>query len=83
MLAPLLEGNGSPSAARICRSWCVRRVPSGGPKRTVLRSARTFHVPRRTGWLLAWEHAIDIDTDDDWRLAEALLRDGVGRRAAT
>jgi CMP-N-acetylneuraminic acid synthetase len=39
----------------------------------VLRSARTFHVPGRHGWLLPWEHAIDIDTDDDWRLAEMLL----------
>jgi CMP-N-acetylneuraminic acid synthetase len=40
----------------------------------VLRGARTFHVERRTGWEIPWEHGVDIDTEDDWRLAEVLLR---------
>lgn len=38
-----------------------------------LREHRTFHVDGRTGWELPWARAIDIDTEDDWRLAEALL----------
>jgi N-acylneuraminate cytidylyltransferase len=40
----------------------------------VLREARTFHVPDRTGWEIAWEHAVDVDTEDDWRMAELLCR---------
>jgi N-acylneuraminate cytidylyltransferase len=38
-----------------------------------LRTHRTYHVAGRTGWELPWDHAIDIDTEDDWRLAEGLL----------
>ncbi len=38
-----------------------------------LRTHRTYHVEGRTGWELPWDHAIDIDTEDDWRLAEGLL----------
>jgi pseudaminic acid cytidylyltransferase len=38
-----------------------------------LRDAGTFHVPGRTGWEIDPVHAIDIDTEDDWRLAEALM----------
>jgi CMP-N-acetylneuraminic acid synthetase len=38
----------------------------------VLSDQRTFHVAGRTGWLLPWERALDIDTLDDWRLAEVL-----------
>jgi len=33
----------------------------------------TFHIARRSGWLLPWERALDIDTEDDWRLAETLI----------
>jgi CMP-N-acetylneuraminic acid synthetase len=39
-----------------------------------LRTARTFHVPGRTGWEIPWQRAVDIDTEDDWQMAEALLR---------
>jgi N-acylneuraminate cytidylyltransferase len=38
-----------------------------------LRRAGTFHLPGRTGWEIDWTHGIDIDTEDDWRLAEALM----------
>ena len=41
---------------------------------SVLIGERTFHVPDRTGWELPWQHAMDIDTEDDWQLAELLLR---------
>ena len=39
----------------------------------VLRRARTFHVPGRTGWALPWDRALDIDTEEDWRMASRLL----------
>jgi N-acylneuraminate cytidylyltransferase len=46
----------------------------------VLRRTGTFHLPGRTGWELPWQHAIDIDTEDDWALAELLLRAARRRR---
>jgi len=43
---------------------------------SVLVRERTFHVPGRTGWEMPWQRAVDIDTEDDWQLAEMLLRPG-------
>jgi len=34
---------------------------------------RTFHVNGRTGWVIPWNRAVDIDEEDDWALAEALM----------
>lgn len=45
----------------------------------VLRAERTYHVPDRTGWEIAWERAVDIDTEDDWRVAEYLVAEASGR----
>jgi CMP-N-acetylneuraminic acid synthetase len=39
-----------------------------------LRTKRTYHVEGRTGWELPWGRAIDIDTEDDWQLAELLMK---------
>lgn len=39
----------------------------------VLRRTRTFHVAERTGWEIAWQHGVDIDTEDDWAMAELLF----------
>jgi CMP-N-acetylneuraminic acid synthetase len=39
----------------------------------VLRRHRTYHVPGRTGFELEWRRAVDIDTEEDWAMAEALL----------
>jgi N-acylneuraminate cytidylyltransferase len=39
----------------------------------VLRSAGTYHIIGRTGWELPWQHAIDIDTEEDWALAEVVM----------
>jgi CMP-N-acetylneuraminic acid synthetase len=38
-----------------------------------LRRAGTFHLAGRTGWEIDWTHAIDIDTEEDWSLASALM----------
>ena len=43
-------------------------------KADVLRQEKTFHIRDRTGWEIPWWRAVDIDTEDDWRLAELLLR---------
>ena len=43
-------------------------------KGDVLRREKTFHIVDRTGWEISWQRAIDIDTEDDWRLAELLMQ---------
>jgi len=43
-------------------------------KADVLRREKTFHVAGRTGWEIPWQRAVDIDTEDDWELAELLMR---------
>ena len=48
-----------------------------------LRRERTFHVPGRTGHALAWDHAIDIDTEEDWRMAEFLYAYRAGPSSPT
>ena len=42
-----------------------------------LRQTRDFYMPGHTGWEIPWERAIDIDTEDDWRLAELLKQSRV------
>jgi pseudaminic acid cytidylyltransferase len=42
-------------------------------KTDVLRRENTFHTNTRTGFELSWQHALDIDDDDDWQMAEVLL----------
>ncbi|HVP13535.1 MAG TPA: acylneuraminate cytidylyltransferase family protein [Phycisphaerae bacterium] len=39
-----------------------------------LRRHGTFHLPGYCGWEIPWQRAVDIDTEDDWRLAELLMR---------
>jgi pseudaminic acid cytidylyltransferase len=39
-----------------------------------LRRTKTFHVENKTGWELPWQRGIDIDTFEDWAMAEILLK---------
>jgi N-acylneuraminate cytidylyltransferase len=39
-----------------------------------LRRTKTFHSEKRTGWEISWQRGIDIDTPDDWDMAEALFQ---------
>jgi pseudaminic acid cytidylyltransferase len=39
----------------------------------VLRKEKTFHTSTRTGFELSWQHALDIDDEDDWQMAEILM----------
>jgi pseudaminic acid cytidylyltransferase len=40
----------------------------------VLRRTHTFHIENRTGWEIPWRRGIDIDTVEDWEMAEVLLQ---------
>jgi pseudaminic acid cytidylyltransferase len=42
-------------------------------KTDVLRKEKTFHTSTRTGFELSWQHALDFDDEDDWKMAEVLL----------
>ena len=35
-----------------------------------LRREKTFHLQNRTGWEIPWQRGIDIDTFEDWTMAE-------------
>jgi pseudaminic acid cytidylyltransferase len=45
-------------------------------KADILRKEKTFHTINRTGFELSWQHALDIDDEDDWKMAEVLLELG-------
>ncbi len=45
-----------------------------------LRRAKTFHLENRTGWEIPWQRGLDIDTFEDWAMAEVLY--GLPRRWA-
>ena len=38
-----------------------------------LKREGTYHVSNRTGWEISWQHGLDIDTEEDWLMAEVLL----------
>lgn len=40
----------------------------------VLKRERTFHTTNRTGWEMPWQRAVDIDTADEWLLAELSMQ---------
>jgi N-acylneuraminate cytidylyltransferase len=49
--------------------------PSGAiwwAQTSALRETKSFHTSATIGWEIAWEHGLDIDTPDDWRVAETL-----------
>jgi N-acylneuraminate cytidylyltransferase len=41
-------------------------------KADVLRREGTYHTTGRTGWEIPWQRGVDIDTEDDWSMAEVL-----------
>jgi N-acylneuraminate cytidylyltransferase len=34
----------------------------------------TFYAPHYAGWCMPWKRAVDIDTEEDWEMAEILFR---------
>jgi pseudaminic acid cytidylyltransferase len=40
----------------------------------VLRRTKSFHTEGKTGWEIPWQRGVDIDTLDDWMMAEVLFK---------
>jgi N-acylneuraminate cytidylyltransferase len=71
-LEPLFEERGSQRSQDQPALFC----PTGAiwwARPPALRREKTFHMAGRTGWEIDWRHAVDIDTLEDWDLAETLL----------
>jgi pseudaminic acid cytidylyltransferase len=72
-LQPLFEGEVTARSQDLPELFC----PTGAiwwVRAPVLKAARTFHVAGRTGWEIPWQHGLDIDTEEDWQMAEVLLQ---------
>ncbi len=41
-----------------------------------IREEKTFYTRKCGGWETSWQHGIDIDTEDDWLIAEILFKMG-------
>jgi pseudaminic acid cytidylyltransferase len=71
-LAPLFNDQLSARSQDLPELFC----PTGAiwwARTASLRLTKTFHSEGRTGWEIPWQHGIDIDTFEDWSMAEALL----------
>jgi N-acylneuraminate cytidylyltransferase len=42
-------------------------------KPEALKQHKTFYAANYGGYELSWDHALDIDDEDDWKMAEAVL----------
>jgi CMP-N-acetylneuraminic acid synthetase len=72
-LVPLFPAEAVRRSQDLAPLFC----PSGAiwwARADTLREARTFHQAGRTGWAIQLSHAIDIDTEEDWLLAELLMQ---------
>jgi len=72
-LSPVFESSVTRRSQDLPELFC----PTGAvwwARADVLRREGTFHTAQRTGWEIPWQRAVDIDTEEDWRLAEVLLR---------
>jgi N-acylneuraminate cytidylyltransferase len=72
-LSPVFESSVTRRSQDLPELFC----PTGAvwwARTDVLRREGTFHTAQRTGWEIPWQRAVDIDTEEDWRLAEVLLR---------
>lgn len=71
-LSPVFESQVTRRSQDLPELFC----PTGAiwwARTEVLRREETFHIAGRTGWEISWQHSIDIDTEDDWAMAETLL----------
>ena len=78
VLDPLFTSHVTAPSQSLPELYC----PTGAiwwARAELLREARTFHVPGRTGWEIPWQHAVDVDTEDDWAMAELLAQREVSR----
>jgi pseudaminic acid cytidylyltransferase len=74
-LDPLFRDQISSRSQDLPELYC----PTGAvwwAKADVLRREGTYHISSRTGWEIPWERGLDIDTTDDWDLAEVMFSRG-------
>lgn len=72
LLEPLFEEALRARSQDLPELFC----PSGAvwwAKADVLRRERTYHIPGRQGWEIPWIRGLDIDSEEDWLMAEVLL----------
>jgi N-acylneuraminate cytidylyltransferase len=72
-LQPLFDGRVTQRSQDLPELLC----PTGAvwwAKTSSLRRYRTYHIENRTGWIIPWHRAVDIDTEEDWEVAELLVR---------
>jgi CMP-N-acetylneuraminic acid synthetase len=73
VLAPLFEDVATARSQDLPELFC----PTGAvwwAKADALRREGTYHMAGRTGWEIPWRRGIDIDTEDDWEMAEVLMK---------
>ena len=71
-LSPLFENRLSERSQDLPELFC----PTGAiwlARTRALRDHKTFHIDGRIGYVMSWKNAIDIDTEEDWALAELLM----------
>jgi CMP-N-acetylneuraminic acid synthetase len=71
-LEPIFDGLLTRRSQDLPELFC----PTGAiwwAKASALRREGTYHMANRTGWVLDWRHAIDIDVEEDWELATLLM----------
>ena len=72
VLAPLFKERMGFRSQDLPHLYC----PTGAvwwAKTNVLRQHKTFYAPGYRGWVMPWLRAVDIDTEDDWEMAEILF----------
>jgi N-acylneuraminate cytidylyltransferase len=72
-LKPLFEHQVTQRSQDLPELFCPTGAVWWG-KAEVLRRERTYHVATRSGWEIPWQRAVDIDTEEDWLMAEALMQ---------
>ena len=72
-LVPLFEREATRRSQDLPELFCPTGVIWWG-RADVLRQEGTFHVAGRTGWEIPWQRGVDIDTEDDWQMAEFMMK---------
>jgi len=66
------EGSVNQRSQDLPKVFCPTGALWFGKAQAIINGG-TFHLEGRTGCEIPWSHAVDIDTAEDWELAELLL----------
>lgn len=72
-LEPLFEQRLISRSQDLPRLFCPTGAIWWAPAALLLQ-AKNFHLPGRTAWEIPWQRGIDIDTTEDFLMAEVLLK---------